>query len=850
MRPSPFGTALSLLLLAGAVYASATPVGPVPALGPLLDPVRGVWSNGGAVDLPARANGTIPSLGADTRVVYDDRAVPHIFASNTLDAYRAMGYVVARDRRFQIELQGRAGGGTLTALAGAAALPVDRETRASGMPRAAERRLATLDSSSYGFRIMQAYVDGVNAYTATLTPAEYPLEYKLLGKAPSRMEMLDILHLFNRMGSTLATSRDELDHLAASARVGRAAADALYPAHAPIVEPIQPNGQSAPRFDPVVIPPPGAPDTVAVSLLDALGSGNLSSLVAFAPQRGNDAIGSNNWAVSPSRSASGFALLAGDPHLELTLPSIWYEVHVVVPDTLDVYGVSIPGLPGIVIGFTKSVAWTFTNTGADVMDFYSEQVDPVAVPTRYRLDGGWKPVERRIEHYWSPAGRLVGTDTLYFTHRGPMRRVGNGWISTRWTVLEATRDFEAFDVAARSATSDQVLAGMAQFFRAPAQNMLTADTAGTIAIRSTGRYPIRPGDGRGDWLRDGALSASDWTGDWDVSEFPQSFRPGQGFLASANQEPFDPIAQPRYFGSNWERPWRAIRINTLLRADSAVTPDAMRRYQADPGSARADLFVPALIASVSSTTSAGAGDAQAARTASLLGEWDRRYTTDNRRAVLFEEVMRQLTRRVWDELLAVRTAGDTAGVAPPPATTDVPVPTDMMLAVLLRDSASAWWDDRRTPSVETRDALITAAMASALDSTIARYGNPDDPRWRWENVRHANIRHLLGLPAFSRLDIPVTGGSATLWPSTGNGRHGPSWRMVVEMSQPRRAWAIYPGGQSGDPISPRYDDRLTKWKRGELDTLRLPTSEREMTPQMRRAELLLRGRPAPSGGAR
>ncbi len=778
-------------------------------------------------ELPADASAGIAGLSGETRVVYDDRAVPHIFAPNVLDAYRALGYVVARDRLFQLEVQGRAGGGTLTELVGARALPVDKATRASGMPRSAEQRLAKLDTTGASWRLMRAYVDGVNAYVDDLSPAAYPIEYKLLGRSPKHMQPIDVLHLLNRMGSTLATTSDELTHLEASARVGRAAAEALFPVHSPIVEPIQPNGQSAPRFDPVTIPGPGAPDTKALAMLGAFGPHGGASLLAFAPERSDDAIGSNNWAVSPARSASGKALLAGDPHLELTLPSIWYEVHMVVKDSLDVYGVTIPGAPGVVIGFTKSVAWTFTNTGGDVMDYYVEKVNNADAPTSYLLDGAPTPLELRVEQYKSPTGSVVGTDTLRFTHRGPMRKVGTQWVSVRWTVLESMRVLEGFEAAARARTSDELLDGMAKLYESPAQNMLTADTAGTIAIRSTGRYPIRPGDARGDWLHDGSVRASDWVSNWPTSDYPQSFRPAQGYLASANQEPFDPKAQPNYFGADWERPWRAMRINTLLRADSAVTPDAMRRYQSDPGSARADLFVPALLAAASKVS-----DAKTTKAAALLGEWDRRYTPDNRRAVLFEEMMSQLSKRLWDEFQT-----DSAWN---------PIPNDMMTAVLLRDSASVWWDDRRTPASESRDALLGAVMASALDSVTAKRGDPASDGWRWDKVRHANIMHLTQLPAFSRLEVPVQGGNATLWPSTGNGHHGPSWRMVVEMSSPRRAWATYPGGQSGHPLSAHYDDRIDGWSRGALDTLRLPEREDQLSGPSQRARLVL----TPAKGAR
>ena len=821
MRPSPLGTAVAVMLLGATSFIAARPTGPLPALGPFLDPVHGIWSAVNSVDLPIDAGATIPGLSAETRVIYDDRAVPHIFAPTITDAYRALGYVVARDRLFQLELQGRSGAGTLTELVGASALPIDRETRASGMPRSASRRFALMDTTDTSWHMSRAYVDGVNAYIDALTPAQYPLEYKLLGRTPTRMQIIDILHLLNRMGATLATTSDELVHLRASARVGRAAADALFPVHSPIVEPIQPNGQEQTRYDAVAIPAPGAPDATAVAMLETMRSADPQSMLALGLRRSDDAIGSNNWAVAPTRTKAGYALLAGDPHLELTLPSIWYEVHLVVKDSLDVYGVTIPGAPGVVIGFTQAVAWTFTNTGGDVMDYYAEEVDNTRSPTKYKLDGAWKPVALTIEHYRTGNGHEIAQDTLRFTHRGPLRRVGAQWISVRWTVLETTRGIDAFDAAAHAKTAGELLAGMADRYQAPAQNMLTADTAGTIAIRSTGRYPVRPGDGRGDWLRDGTRSANDWLGDWPVTDYPQSFRPAQGFLASANQEPFDPNVQSHYFGAQWERPWRAMRINTLLRADSAVTPDAMRRFQSDPGSARADMFVPAFLAAARAT----AADAKVAQAATLLGEWDRRYVKDSRRAVLFEEMMRQLSLRLWDEFQNDSTPG--------------PVPNDMMTASLLRDSTSTWWDDLRTPMHETRDDLLRQVMASALDSVIAQHGAPSSDGWLWSKVRFANILHLTRLPAFSRLNVPVQGGGATLWPSTGDGHHGPSWRMVVEMSTPRRAWAIYPGGQSGNPLSARYDDRLNKWSRGELDTLRLPTREVDLSAAQKRATLLL-----------
>jgi penicillin amidase len=796
--------ALALPLLAGLLYAGIRNVGPLPPLGALLDPAHGIWASVRGAVFRESITATIPGLQKEVTILYDRRGVPHIFAASEPDAYRALGYVVARDRLFQLELQARAAAGTLTEIAGGGALSLDRETRALGLPRAAERKLAALDSTDAGARAMDAYTAGVNAWIEGLSDADFPIEYRLLGAHPRKWRPIDGIHLLNRMGYTLSFSNDELSRLTVRARVGRAAADALFPFNSPIQEPIQPTGKASPRYALRRLPPPG-PLEADVGLVTALAR-------AASPWSGmdggdfDDAIGSNNWAVAPGRSASGHALLAGDPHLELTLPSIWYEAHLVVPGALDVYGVTIPGAPTIIIGFNRDVAWTFTNTQADVVDYYAETVDDVRAPTRYMLDGAWTPIEQRIERYTVPGGTVVAVDTIRYTHRGPMRRLDRGWVSMRWTLFEPSRETGGFVGVTHAKTVAEWMSAMATYV-APAQNMLVADRAGAIAIRSTGAYPIRPGDGRGDVIRDGSKRANDWVGWWPIAEYPQSVSPAQGFIASANQQPIDPAVNPRYLGADWYPPWRAMRINALLRADSSVTVDAMRQYQTDPGSARADAFVPYLLAASKTGT-----DSTVARAGRLLAQWDRQYTVDNQRAVLFEAAMLELARTVWDEL---RDPGA------PPRGGD-PRPNDVVLLELLEDSASVWWDVRETPVVERRDAILRASLQRALDATVARYGDPDAGGWRWSEIRRANVRHLASIPGFDAAPVPVQGGPSTLSPSSGQGTFGPSWRMVVELGPEVRGWGTYPGGQSGNPLSDHYADRMDTWARGALDTLLVP----------------------------
>jgi penicillin amidase len=365
--------------------------------------------------------------------------------------------------------------------------------------------------------------------------------------------------------------------------------------------------------------------------------------------------------------------------------------------------------------------------------------------------------------------------------------------------------------------------------------MLSADNTGQIAIRSTGRYPIRPGDGDGRRLFDGTTTKSDWIGWWSPDEYPQAKNPAQGFLVSANQEPQAPEDQPRYLGAAFAPPWRAMRINEHLRADSAMTADKMRRLQTDPGSARADFFLPRLLAAADRGRASGAAGAALDSALAVLGAWSRAYRPEDEAAVLFEAAMSELSRRTWDEM-----RGDTTGVAQ-----WLEVPSNTVLARLMEDGASRWWDDASTPEVETRDAIVAVSLAAAWDTTVARHGARADGRWRWGTAAPMRIPHLLRLDAFASEPLAVRSGPHTIAPRNG-ASNGASWRMVAELGDTVRVLGTYPGGQSGNPFSSRYLDRTAKWVAGELDTLWMPPSLDRMDPTRVRSSLTLRplgGRP-------
>lgn len=806
------------LALAVLAYVGFRRVGLVPPLGPLLDPVHGVWAVGLQPDVPEGPI-AIPGVSDTVDVVFDVRGVPHIYAATVEDAARALGYVHAYHRLFQMELQTRATAGRLTEWLGERALGADQQQRRLGLAWAAERERAVLDSTSEFGRVVLAYAEGVNARIAELTLRDLPFEYRILGARPMAWDALHTFLFIQRMSYTLSYMTPEFAYARLAERFGSAVANALVPVNAPIQEPSIPSPRATPAIEPVELP------AVAVATGDA-------TEAAGATEGAGPREASNNWVVSGSRTATGFPLLAGDPHLDLTLPSTWYEAHLVVPGRLDVYGVTFPGTPAVAIGFNRDVAWSFTNTGADVVDFYEETVDDTTRPSTYLVDGEWRPLASRIEEYRDLDGSVLAVDTLYFTHRGPVSRRDGRTLSMRWTALEGQDAVSALWDIADARSVDEWIADMRRF-RAPIQTGAVADRAGDIAMVASGRYPVRPGDGDGRVIRDGTTSASDWQGELGFEEIPYARNPRQGYLASANQQPVDPRVDPTYLGADWPSPWRAMRINELLRADTAVTPDAMRRYQTDPGSARADWLVPAFLDAVQRERTAGRADADAARAAELLAEWDRRYTKDNERAVLFEQAMQVLAPRLWDEL---QTPGGERGFG---------FPSEALMVAMLGAPDNPWWDRRETTDeVETRDALLAQALAEAYRRARERFGEPDAGGWRWERIRHANIWHPLRVERLSALEIPVQGGPGTLNPSSGFGTHGASWRMVVSLAPEIAAWGVYPGGQSGNPLSPWYRDRVARWAAGELDSLLVPASPGDLSDTLLAGRLrVVRGRP-------
>jgi penicillin amidase len=493
--------------------------------------------------------------------------------------------------------------------------------------------------------------------------------------------------------------------------------------------------------------------------------------------------GSNNWAVGGARSTTGAPILAGDMHLSLSLPSIWYEAHLATP-TMNTYGVMAPGTPLPIEAFNDYVGWAFTNTGADVIDHYALELDETG--TRYRFEGGWRDLQTVLDTIYVKGGAPV-IDTLSYAHWGPVVFGEAGAVATRWVAHEESRTLAAIWGMNHARTLDDFQAAL-RHWDAPAQNIIYADVAGNIAIRSTGYLPLRNA-GHGEGLLDGTGNAFAWTGRVPFDELPHSINPAQGFLTSTNQEPAD-STYPHYLGYDWGSAYRSLRIDTLLRGKPKHGVDDFKRYQADVHAVQRDLFVPLL------DTLAGLS-ARADTLRRLLAAWPGETTVDRPEPLVLFELLRALRVLTWDE----------------PVFDGARRPSETVLYSLLRDDPEAvWLDVQTTDAREDASGLLRLALEATADTLATRYGW-GTASWRWGDHHQIVFRHLTqtaALRALWRGPFAYPGFAETLSPAGGRPTtHSASWRVIVDFSQtPPVGYGVYAGGQSGNPFSAFYDAQV------------------------------------------
>jgi penicillin amidase len=739
-------------------------------------------------------DGRIPLNGLQSAVDvrFDGFAVPHVFARSDADAWRAVGYLQARDRLWQMELYRRAASGRLSELLGEATVAIDQRFLTLGLRLAAEREWQRTPADVRA--AFESFAAGVNA-AMPASGGGRPLELQLLGVTPEPWTPIDSLAISKLFAWRLGENhRAELLRYALVQQMGPRGLELFPPSpeSAPVIIE-RPNREEGRGKRAEVVYPPGlewlSPDAHAMS---------------------------NSWVIHGSRTASGRPILANDPHLAIEMPSVWWEVHV-VSDSLNVAGVTIPGIPFIVIGHNARIGWGLTNVGSDVQDFFVEQLDPSR--QRYRVGEDWVPLEIR-RHEIRVSGRR---EPLLFevrsTRHGPVRnaddwheayagdpelpaQLGETVLALKWHPVLEGNAAAAFDGLAR-ATDWTTFVSAVRAFSAPAQNFVYADVDGNIGYAMSGLLPVREGSD-GVLPVPGTPSDADWRGFVDMTQLPAVLNPPSGQIVSANNEVDRSL--PYLVTRDWVAPFRSQRITQLLGDRRGLDVSAMRQIQADITSLSADFIL----------TSIDPPDA-----VQELRGWDRRV--DGRAVSLmyaaFEEALWRRTfadempASLFDRFYRYAANERFAG-----------------LHAVIADPRSPWFDDRSTPNVtETRDDIAAKSAEDALAGLRARFGDPS--RWRWDEAHAVKFSHPLSGGGrvldwfFSRGPVPVGGDSMTVNKTTTDLRRpyattdAASYRQILDVGGWDASLGVNTTGQSGHPRSPHYFDQNRLWRQGEYRPL-------------------------------
>ena len=753
-----------------------------------------------AVSTFPRMNGTVrvTGLAAPVSIETDAHGVPTIRAASEADALFGLGYVHARDRLWQIEYQRRIGSGRLAEILGPRLVETDRFLRTIGFRRSAESAWRALAAEQR--RLIEGYTRGLNAYLAT--SAARPIEFRILRCPVTPFEPVDALAWAKLMAWDLAgNARTEIRRTRFIAAVGERRAGELLPS-VPETPTILLDDEWASSSLPLAPGERKGEGPLSHDALPAPLGARLDGLFASIGARDPDSVlGSNAWVLAGSRTVTGRPVLANDPHLGLRTPSVWYLARLEAPG-YSVAGATLPGVAGIVIGANARIAWALTSLEPDVQDLFVEELDP-ANPSRYRWRGTFRPFETRRETIHVRGGPDVVAEVRRSVH-GPIvtdvldsaASVGRV-VALRWTALDETDSTaEAIEGINRASSWPQFLEAVRRF-HAPAQNFLYADADGHIGYTASGSIPIRP-------RADGLLPVSgagddDWNGYVPFDSLPRVLDPARGFLVTANNR----VVSPRYpytISRDWPEPYRARRITERILADGKLDVAAAHSIQLDRVSLQAADLLPLLLRTAPA-------DAESRDALAKLSAWNREFAPDSAAAAIYAAWYAGLARMPEDEL----------GSTPPGV-----VRSRFLIDAL--SSESSWCDDVRTPARESCAEFRTNTLREAVSLLRRRLGR-DPHRWRWGDLHRARFPHgvfetVSGLRSIFSLETGQGGDASTVnvgaYRLDGSFRmtDGPSYRQIIDFSNPESRLFVHTTGQSGNVFDRNYRDLLPLWREG------------------------------------
>jgi penicillin amidase len=796
----------------------------------------------------------VAGISAPVTIIRDADAIPHIFAATRLDGLFGLGYAHAQDRLWQMEFQRRIGFGRLSEVLGAATLLQDRFLRTVGFGRAA--RTAWASTPDWAKQQVNAYVAGVNAFLASHHGAALPPEFSLLRFEPEPWTPEDVIVWVKMMAWDLSGnySFELLRHDLIGA-VGEARMNQLlppYPVNGLSILTGQNSELRTQNLELRTRPVPrtrvlSSPFPVLSSWTASLSGGD-PAVRDFLLGASAEGLGSNNWVVDGTLTASGKPLLANDPHLGTRLPSTWYLAHVSSGDGFDVIGGTFPGTPAVALGRNQYIAWGATNVAADVEDFYRERLDATGTFAEFR--GAQEPITMIPETIVVKGAAPVQL-TVRVTRHGPLVsdaiNANNAESKTgpkpalleplafRWAALDPEDGTLAAFLKVNAARNWTEFTGALRGYVVPSQNFVYADEDGHIGYYAPGRIPVRA-SGDGSRPADGWTGDAEWTGWVPFDDLPHRFDPPEHFIVTANNRPVAPPYRPM-LGLEWAEPYRAQRITDLLGRrsldegggrrrpggdrpglgeggqpdhDHKFTPDDFARMQADTLSLHAKTLLPILL------SHANAVDARDTQAIELLRRWTFNAMGDSAAAAIFQ---------AWFLHLAPALAGDDLG---PLVTESYQGKFSFVTRFILNTLAAnpsgddvAWCDDVATAKHETCDDAVLGALHQGVDDLAHLMGN-DMTRWRWDTVHRAVFPHTLDAVAVLRPILSRSIGIGGDWSTVDVGVTAadhpfeahtvPGYREIVDLSAANDSRIQDAVGQSGHPLSSHYDDALKTWR--------------------------------------
>lgn len=718
-------------------------------------------------------------LDQDVTVTRDDKGVPHILAETDADLYRAQGYIQAQDRLFQMDLARRQASGRLSEVIGEATISTDKHFLTFSLRDAAEKSLVAYDAESK--QVLEWFAEGVNAFiTQAKEHNTLSYEFALLGYEPEEWSVVDSLTIGKYMAYDLGGNWNTLAfrHWALQ-NFDEEKAKELFIKY---------------------------PDN-ASSIIES----NIENPVAVAGQFNADLLpnefnGSNNWVVSGDKTKSGFPILADDPHLGLSTPSIWYQMHLQSP-AQNVSGVIFAGIPGIILGHNDDIAWGVTNVGPDVQDLYIEIPNPDN-PTQFRYDGEWEQAEVRNESIKVKDGKTIDFDVVVTRHGPIMTDLAfkdtepSAQFSMQWTALQSTAELRAI-LGFNKANSWGDFEKALEDFKAPAQNFVFASKDGTIAYKANGQIPIRK-QGEGQLPVPGDSSDYGWEGFIPWDELPTVVNPKEGFIATANNEVIGE-EYPYHITDFWAQPYRYERIKEVLEANDSLTVEDMMQLQMDQHNLYAREFLPNLLSSLKAEDK----DGKYAEIITLLENWDMVDAKDSGAPLVFHTLMEQLQEVLFKDEMPLDMYKLMAGKY------NI---TDQLLRKAYAGESSIWIEQQGG---------VDAAVYEALECSIAliedRFGSKPS-KWQWGDFHQLTFNHTLGSASpilaayFNAKKVPIGGSKVTVQAADddmdGYVDHGASWRFVADVGDLSSAYHIVGPGQSGHVKSKWYQDQVEDWANG------------------------------------